>query len=97
MHVSKETYVIMLRPAPKYGEQGTDEIVSEHFRHLQNLLAEGILIMAGRFSEVLIGLTIIRADSIDSARAIMLQDPAIKKGIFHGEVYHWRLALQEEK
>ena len=92
-----ESFVIMLRPAPKYSEPGVDDIVSEHFKHLQGLLADGKLIMAGRFSDVLIGLVIIRADSLDSARKIMNSDPAIKAGVFHGEVYQWRIALQEDK
>ncbi|MFX0053306.1 MAG: YciI family protein [Promethearchaeota archaeon] len=91
--VEKQSYVIMLRPAPAYGEKGTEEIVGEHFRYLQELQKKGDLIMAGRFSEVLIGLSIIQAETNERAIEIMKGDPAVKAGIFHAELYPWRIAL----
>ncbi|MFW9967537.1 MAG: YciI family protein [Candidatus Thorarchaeota archaeon] len=91
--MEKQSYVIMLRPAPAYGEQGTDEIVGEHFKYLQELLARGDLIMAGRFSDVLIGLTIIQVNTHERAMEIMKNDPAVKAKIFHAELYPWRIAL----
>ncbi|MFW9788357.1 MAG: YciI family protein [Candidatus Thorarchaeota archaeon] len=90
------SFVIMLRPANDYGIEGTTEIVSEHFEHLQDLLKDGILTMAGRFSEVLIGLVMIEAKSREHALEIMKSDPAVKKGIFHAELYPWRIALKAE-
>lgn len=89
-----QTYVIMLRPANKFGGPKTEEIVSQHFEYLKNLLEKGILTLAGRFSEVLIGLAMIQTKTKDEAMAIMKNDPAIKAGIFHGELYPWRIALQ---
>jgi uncharacterized protein YciI len=89
-----QTYVIMLRPANKFGGPETEEIVSQHFEYLKNLLEKGILTLAGRFSEVLIGLAMIQTNTKDEAMAIMKNDPAIKAGIFHGELYPWRIALQ---
>lgn len=83
----------MLRPAPAYGESGTEEIVGKHFAYLQELSKAGEVKMAGRFSDVLIGLTMIEADSHERAVEIMKNDPAIKAGIFHGEVYRWSVAL----
>ncbi len=91
-----QSYVIMLRPANDYGIEGTEEKVSEHFKYLQSLLEKGILTMAGRFSEVLIGLTMIEAESREAALEIMTNDPAVKAGIFHAELYPWRIALKAE-
>ena len=93
MILEKQSYVIMLRPAPAYGEEGTEEIVSEHFRYLQELQKNGNLIMAGRFSDVLIGLSIIQVETHEQAIEIMKGDPAVKAGIFHAELYPWRIAL----
>lgn len=84
----------MLRPAPKYGEPGTEETVGEHFKYLQELQSEETLVMAGRFSEVLIGLVIIETDSEEKAREIMNNDPAVKAKVFHAELYPWRIALR---
>ncbi len=91
-----QSFVIMLRPANDYGTEGTEERVSEHFKYLQQLLKDGILTMAGRFSEVLIGLSMIEAESREDALEIMNNDPAVKSGIFHAELYPWRIALKAE-
>ncbi|MHA2352105.1 MAG: YciI family protein [Candidatus Thorarchaeota archaeon] len=91
-----KSFVIILRPANDYGIEGTEEKVSEHFKYLQSLLKDGILTMAGRFSEVLIGLTMIEAKSREDALEIMRNDPAVKSGIFHAELYPWRIALKAE-
>ncbi len=91
-----QSFVIMLRPANDYGIDGTDEKVSEHFNYLQSLLKDGVLTMAGRFSEVLIGLVMIEAKSREDALEIMQNDPAVKSGIFHAELYPWRIALKAD-
>ena len=49
--------------------------------------------MAGRFSEVLIGLVIIKTENRERALEIMNNDPAIRAGVFHGELYPWSIAL----
>jgi uncharacterized protein YciI len=91
-----QSYVILLRPANDYGLEGTEEKVSEHFRYLQQLLKDRSLTLAGRFSEVLIGLVMIEASSRDVALEIMRNDPAVKAGVFHAELYPWRIALKAE-
>lgn len=90
-----QSYVIMLRPANQYGEAGTDEKVSEHFTYLQILHELGKVTMAGRFSEVLIGLVMLEVESHEKALEIMRNDPAIKAGVFHGELYPWSIALDK--
>ena len=94
--MATQSFVIMLRPANEYGIEGTEEIVSDHFNYLQSLLRDGILLMAGRFSEVLIGLVMIEVESREAALEIMRNDPAVKKGIFHAELYPWRIALKAD-
>lgn len=89
-----QSFVIMLRPANEYGGAQTEKIVSEHFNYLKSLLEDGKLTMAGRFSEVLIGLVMIEAESHQKALDIMKNDPAVKAGVFHGELYPWSIALQ---
>jgi len=88
-----ESYVIILRPAPEYGTPGTEEIVERHFEHLKNLNESGKVMMAGRFSDVLIGLVMLEVESQEEAEEIMRSDPAVKAKIFHAELYPWRVAL----
>lgn len=89
-----QSFVIMLRPANDYGIPETEQRVAEHFAYLQKLHKEGILIIAGRFSEVLIGLAMIETRSREEALEIMKNDPAVKSGIFHAELYPWRIAFK---
>jgi uncharacterized protein YciI len=95
--MEKQSFVIMLRPAPKYGIPETEDLISKHFTYLQKLLAERTLVMAGRFSEVLIGLVMINAQDKSEAESIMNADPAVTAGIFHAELYQWSIALHAYK
>jgi hypothetical protein len=52
--------------------------------------------MAGRFIDVLIGLTIIEVNSRDEALSVLENDPAVKANIFHAELNQWRIALKRE-
>jgi uncharacterized protein YciI len=89
-----QTYVIVLRPANRYGNPESDERINEHFLYLKGLLEKGILTMAGRFSEVLIGLVLIETKSRNEALRIMREDPAVKSGVFHAKLYPWSIALK---
>lgn|GEM_PF-1014458 len=68
-------------------------IVAEHFIYLQNLLDEGILILAGPCADAAFGIVILRAETIDDAIIIMDDDPAISKGIMTGEIHEFKISL----
>jgi len=89
-----QSFVIILRPSNNYGIENTEAIINEHFQYLQDQMNNGKLIMAGRFSEVLIGLVIIETTTRLEALEIMKNDPAVKAGVFHAELYPWRIALK---
>jgi uncharacterized protein YciI len=92
--VTLESFVIILQPAPAYGTPNTDQIIDQHFAYLQSLQKDGVLLMAGRFSDVLVGLVIIEAKDRETALSIMTDDPAVKAGVFHAELHPWRIAIQ---
>jgi uncharacterized protein YciI len=65
-----------------------------HFERLQELLAEGTLIMAGpTLGDVNTGICVFEAPDEDAARAYMEQDPTIASGIAHGELRGFRAAF----
>jgi len=83
----------MLRTGPTDAEQ---VVVAEHFAYLQNLNAEGVIILVGRTlttDENTMGLTIFRAESEDAARQIMNGDPAVKKGVMTATLYPFKVVL----
>lgn len=71
-------------------------IVDEHFRHLQRLLGEGVVLMAGRTSsagERTFGIVVLVASSDAEAAALMQGDPAVKNGVMTAELFPFRVAL----
>jgi len=84
----------MLRTGPTGSEQA---VVAEHLAYLQNLNAQGAIILVGRTlntDENTMGLTIFRAESEEAAHQIMNGDPAVKKGVMTATLYPFRVVLQ---
>jgi uncharacterized protein YciI len=72
---------------------------SEHFAYLQQLLADGVLLMAGRTlteDESVFGLVLLRAATEQAARELMQNDPAVKQGVMTAELFPYRVALWSE-
>jgi len=86
-------------PRPTFGEDATEQesaVIAEHFKYLQNLLVENVLVMAGRADDAHLGIVILKAESLEKANKIMQNDPAVVNNIFTGELHLFRLALMAE-
>ena len=73
-----------------------DAIVSQHFAYLQDLTAQGIVILAGRTLTTDpngLGIVIFNAADDSAARAVMTDDPAVRQGVMHAELFPFRIAL----
>jgi len=71
-------------------------IVSEHFNYLKRLTDDGVIILAGRTPNTdysSFGIVLLKAESIDAAREIMLNDPAVKNNVFRAELYPYKTSL----
>ena len=90
-------YLIKYRPPrPTFTDDATaDEVavIEQHFEYLKKLLAQETLILAGRTEDAHLGIALIKSDSPANASRIMTEDPAVKNGIFTGELHPFRLAL----
>ena len=70
--------------------------MSDHFERLKDLMASGVVIMAGRTQNTdnsSFGIVIINAESEDEARTIMHDDPGVKNRVVRGELYPYKIAL----
>jgi uncharacterized protein YciI len=73
------------------------ECISQHFKHLQHLTEQGIVILAGRTlttDQDSMGIVIFKACSDEEARALMNADPAVSKGVMSAKLFPFRIALQ---
>lgn len=73
-----------------------NDIVQRHVRHLQDLLAQDILILAGKTAGLDrngLGIVIIKAIDMEQATIVMNQDPAIQAGIMQGTLFAYNVAL----
>ena len=69
-------------------------VFGAHFEHLQRLLADGSLILAGpTLGEQNTGICVFEADDEAAATAIMNTDPVIAAGVCVGELRPFRASL----
>jgi uncharacterized protein YciI len=71
-------------------------LAGEHWAYSQDLLARGVIIFAGRTVTATadsFALVVIRAPSLDAARAIAAEDPAVRGGVFRIMVYPYQPML----
>jgi uncharacterized protein YciI len=74
------------------------EVWSRHFDHLQSLLADGTLTLAGpTLGRVNTGIAIFQAADEASARAVMESDPVISSGFAVGELRGFRVSLLRDR
>jgi len=84
-------YALMYTPGPNWlpGRAVTEQPLQEHVQYMLKLDMSGLLVMGGPLVDNAGGLIVINADTIEVAQAVMLNDPAIIKGICQGEAHPW--------
>ena len=83
----------MLSEGPTANEQA---IAAQHWGYSQGLLTQGILVFAGRTLQrdpTTFAIAVVRAPSIDAARALAAADPAVAAGVFAAEVFPFQPML----
>jgi uncharacterized protein YciI len=91
------TRIEMLTVGPTPQEE---EIVSQHFNYLKNLMEQGVVILVGRTQnndQHTFGIAIYNADSDEDARRIMENDPAVQQRVMCAELFPYRVALIAER
>jgi len=100
----KKQFLYLLRLVPEYhdpkawGEKESD-MMGLHFQHLQTLLADGVLILAGKTeepNEITFGIVIFEAADEQAARDLMNSDPLVKAKMVTAELHPYQVALRRE-
>jgi uncharacterized protein len=94
------SFLVFLRPAreqmPFEPSEEEARIVSAHYAYLQQLRAEGKLVVAGPsiVPGDVIGIGVLDVDDPDEARAIVAADPAVSTGTMLPEIRPMRIAVR---
>lgn len=94
-------YLWLLRPSrPQMLKEGFTpqeaNAVEAHFGYLKHLTELGHLVLAGRTvpsDESAFGVVVLRVPSEEAARALAMDDPAVRGGVMRVELFPFRLAL----
>lgn len=73
-----------------------ERLVGEHFAYLKNLTEKGVVLLAGRTLNTdpsSFGIVIFKAGDEKEARKIFEEDPAVKAGVFKGDLFPYSVAL----
>ena len=70
-----------------------NRIIDEHFEYLNNLLKTDDLLMAGPCLDHSFGVVVFEAKSLEAARSIMENDPAVKSGVMKAELHPFKVSL----
>lgn len=81
--IVRYVYLMSHRPGGKI----TPKLIADHIAHLKRLDAAGRLVLCGPFKDYKGGMVVVKADSLEAARAVAEEDPFIKEGF---ETYELR-------
>lgn len=93
-------YTVQAKRPQMFTDGPTDEeleILGRHSAYLEDLAKRGVVEFAGRTQNTdstSFGIVVYRAENEDAARAIMLDDPAVRHGIMHATLFPYKVACR---
>ena len=90
LRTSRTYSLVILRPGPRYGAEGTEPIVWAHGKRNFELRADGVLaVVCPVGDDTVSGIGIFDAD-VERTRAIMDGDPGVQAGVFVYQIHTCR-------
>jgi uncharacterized protein YciI len=95
----KRLYVVLWTDHPTAEDDAFIEVLPEHFRHFGALEADGTLFGSGPLTppdgvaETYEGMSIVRAESLEAARAIAEATPMFRHGLRTYEIFAWDVSV----
>lgn len=79
---------------PELDEAATTDLTRRHLGHFATMRAAGLLMVAGPIGgdDAIAGICVYRAGSVERARALAEDDPAVREGHFTVRAMNWRTA-----
>jgi len=87
----RQLFLFLFRPGPAWrsGVPMREQDLRDHAAYHARLVREGRSVAGGGYIGEEGGMAIVRAASLDEARAMLAADPAIRNGVFVAELRQW--------
>ena len=85
-------FVILYKQGPAWKDgvpMRQQDAIAPHYRYMQRLFEAGTILDAGPTLDEPGGVVILKAESLEAAKAAMQADPSVSSGMFVGEVHSW--------
>ena len=66
-----------------------EQLLEEHFAYMTELEASNVLKLGGGFTDNAGAMGILEVDTLETAKAIVANDPAVRDGIMNASVHPW--------
>jgi uncharacterized protein YciI len=93
-------YVLIYRQGPAWQADkpmGRQPSIRAHGAYMKALFDKGISFAAGPTTDAPGGIVIVRASSLDEAKALTAADPGVSSGMFSAEVHAWTPVFRSDK
>ncbi|MCF6137531.1 YciI family protein [Pseudalkalibacillus berkeleyi] len=74
-----------------------NQILSEHYSYLEQLLETKELVLAGPCLDGSLGIVILRTQSFERAESLMNEDPSVVKGVMSASLHPYRVSLMQSE
>jgi len=95
-----QLFVIVYHQGPAWDAglpMGKQPAMGRHGAYMKRLFDEGVSFAAGPTTDAPGGVVILRAASLEAAKALLAADPSISSGMFVGEVHPWAPAFRSDR
>lgn len=94
----KVTFLVIYRPGPAWlaGKSVSEQPLKEHGKYMLRLYVKGSMKLAGPLTDNAGGAVVLDVADEAEAKSIVMEDPAVKSGIFVYEMHPWELKPWDE-
>lgn len=95
---TRATYLVIYRPGPAWltGKSIMEQPLKEHGKYMLSLYTKGSMRLAGPLTDDAGGAVLLEVFDEAEAKGIVVNDPAVKSGIFVYELHPWKLQPWDE-
>ncbi|HEY2568241.1 MAG TPA: YciI family protein [Candidatus Udaeobacter sp.] len=90
---ARANYLVIYRPGPAWvaGKPVEEQPLKEHGKYMLSLYVKGSMKLAGPLTDNAGGAVLLAVANESEAKSIVMEDPAVKNGIFVYEMHPWEL------